>query len=71
MTEDIELEKFKRIEQIESKYLGMLNSSLQDSTQLKKELESQNKFLTQFMNPIDRATLEFKKKIILQMVRKE
>ena len=62
MTEDIELEKFKRIEQIESKYLGMLNSSLQDSTQLKKELESQNKFLTQFMNPIDRATLEFKKK---------
>ena len=49
------------IEKIEYKYLDLLNSSLGNSTQLKKELESQNKFLKQFMNPTDRASLKFEK----------
>jgi len=50
------------IEKIEYKYLDLLNKSLGNSTQLKKELESQNKFLTQFMKPNDRASLKFNKK---------
>ena len=52
----------RTIEQIEYKYLNLLNNSLGNSTQLKKELESQNKFFSQFMNPTDRASLKFKKK---------
>ena len=58
MPESNDLDGLK-IEKIEYKYLDLLNSSLGNSTQLKKELESQNKFLNQFMNPTDRASLKF------------
>ena len=61
----------RTIEQIEYKYLNLLNNSLGNSTQLKKELESQNKFFSQFMNPTDRASLKFKKKIIWLQAQKE
>ena len=44
MPESNDLDGLK-IEKIEYKYLDLLNSSLGNSTQLKKELESQNKFL--------------------------
>ena len=51
-----------KIEKIEYKYLKLLNNSLGNSIQLKKELESQNKFLKQFMSPTDRGSLKFEKK---------
>ena len=38
----------RTIEQIEYKYLNLLNNSLGNSTQLKKELESQNKLKSEF-----------------------
>ena len=61
MPKEINLDS-KTIEKIEYKYLNLLNNALGDSTQLKKELESQNKFFSQFMNPVDRASLKFEKK---------
>ena len=61
MTKNLDLEKLKEIEQFEYKYLGLLNNSLGNSSQLKKELESQNKLLSQFMNPTNRASLKFEK----------
>lgn len=61
MNTNIEITKSK-IEKIEYKYLNLLNNALGNSTQLKKELESQNKFLKQFMSPSDRASLKFEKK---------
>lgn len=54
----------KIIEEIEYKYLKLLNSALGNPTQLKKELESQNQLLEQFMNPIDRARLSLENSYI-------
>jgi len=61
MTENTDLNKLKKIEEIEYKYLNLLNNALGNSAQLKKELESQNKFLKQFLRPTNRASLKFNK----------
>ena len=55
MSEEISLNE---IEELESYYFDLIKSSLGETAALKRELESQNKLMKQFLNPVERGAVE-------------
>ena len=55
MSEEISLNE---IEKLESYYFDLIKSSLGETAALKRELESQNKLMKQFLSPLDRVAVE-------------
>ena len=55
MTEKI---SFIEIEKLESYYFDLIKSSLGETAALKRELETQNKLMEQFLNPVDRTPIK-------------
>ena len=55
MSEEISLSE---IEKLESYYFDLIKSSLGETAALKRELESQNKLMKQFLSPVDRVAVE-------------
>ena len=57
MSSNIDLENLKLIERLESFYLSQIRNSLGIISEVKNELESQNKIMDQFLNPSDRGAI--------------
>ena len=55
MSEEISLNE---IEELESYYFDLIKSSLGETAALKRELESQNTLMKQFLNPVERGAVE-------------
>lgn len=57
MPDSNDLENLVKIERLESFYLSQIRSSLGIISEVKNELESQNKLMSQFLNPEDRGSI--------------
>ena len=57
MTDNSELDNFQILERLESFYLSQIRNSLGIISEVKNELESQNKIMNQFLNPNDRGAI--------------
>ena len=65
MPDSNDLENLVKIERLESFYLSQIRSSLGIISEVKNELESQNKLMSQFLNPEDRGSIISKYKSFL------
>ena len=66
MSEEISLNE---IEKLESYYFDLIKSSLGETAALKRELESQNKLMKQFLSPLDRVAVETNTKSYFDQVK--
>lgn len=57
ITTNNDLENLRLIEKLESFYLSQIRNSLGIISEVKNELESQNKIMNQFLNPSDRGAI--------------